>query len=58
MGKVLEDVLVGSVLYFLDFNICVQNEDALFDILWMHSLVALCEGLNRGWNEKRGIPEE
>lgn len=22
MGKVLEDVLVGSVLYFLDFNMC------------------------------------
>jgi len=58
MGKVLEDVLIGSVLYFLDFNACVQNEDTLSDILWMQSLVALCEGLNRGWNEKQRIPEE
>lgn len=58
MGKVLEDVLIGSVLYFLDFNACVQNEDTLSDILWMQSLVALCKRLNRGWNEKQGIPKE
>lgn len=54
MGGVIPGILRSSVLcQFLNFNVSVQNEDALPDVLQMQFVSAQYEGANSGQNRSR-----